>query len=230
LCFSFKRSAGDPPGSGINGMTDETGGVSRLDPLGAAEEICRRVTRLQRDAEHAARRFARQAGLTCPRGCGDCCRDSRPHEAALAMLPAAREIITRREERLWMEKAGRNPEGACIFYDPVRDRHCRIYEFRPMICRLFGFAGRLNKLGGLDFRPCRNITGYAGAVAAMPPLYSHYRFRLMSLYPPLGHLLPLNSAFLAAAEWLLLRSQDGWVPGDGLQGLRPHGSRHRRAA
>jgi len=38
-----------------------------------------------------------------------------------------------------------------------RDFHCTVYETRPLVCRVFGFAGDRDKWGHLRFAPCRHM-------------------------------------------------------------------------
>ena len=170
--------------------------------------LCNQIENLLLEAEKKTNRFKKKTGLYCPEGCGDCCRDEHPADAVLALLPAARWVIDHNSVDLYLDHAQSNPEGQCVFFDPNNNRHCRVYSLRPMICRLFGYAGRINKYGGLNFRSCRRLAEYVPELIPMPPLYSDYQFRLTGLYPPLGRIIvPINAAFAQAMEWILIKNE-----------------------
>ncbi|MFH1437967.1 MAG: YkgJ family cysteine cluster protein [Pseudomonadota bacterium] len=172
------------------------------------EELCESVLSFLAGAEMAALRFGRDAGLACPTGCGDCCRDDRPGDSVLAALPAAAWAIGEDLVDL-LAAAVKEPSGVCVFYDGDAAKHCRVYPLRPLVCRLFGFAGRHDKYGNIDFRPCRRMKGAAESPgSAVPPVFSDLALQLEGFYPPLGReRRPLNIAFHEAAQWLLLRKQ-----------------------
>ena len=169
--------------------------------------LCSNVLNLLTEAEKKSVRFGKKTGLYCPEGCGDCCRDEHPEDSVLALLPAARWVINRNLGEFYLDLAQSNLEGQCVFFDPYNRRHCSIYSFRPMVCRLFGYAGRIDKYGGLNFRSCRRLSDKVPEIIPMPPIYSDYQFRLIGLDPLLGRiLLPINTAFVKAVEWLSLRN------------------------
>lgn len=55
-----------------------------------------------------------------------------------------------------------NPSG-CPLYDPLNPHHCRVYEGRPLICRLFAFSGDRGKDGTIRYRPCKFMPPAPGA-------------------------------------------------------------------
>jgi len=156
----------------------------------------------------AALEFARATGLACPAGCGDCCVNDEPEDSVLAALPAARWAVANGLAERLSGAAQSAPYGPCVFYNAERAQHCTVYPLRPLLCRLFGFAGRRDKQGAAQYRPCRRMNAGAGAVSAAPPLFGEQASRLESIHPALGgRRLPMNLAFAEAAAWLLLRSQ-----------------------
>jgi len=170
-----------------------------------SEQLCERVLAALQEAEAEARRFARSARLACPAGCGWCCVEGRPEDSLLSALPAAREAVRLGAFDRLAEAAERNALGPCVFYDPRGPGHCSLYAVRPLVCRLFGFAGQRDKRGRVRFRPCRRMRAPAGPCACTPPVFSDHAMRLEGIYPPLGQVrAPLNVAFYRAAEWLML--------------------------
>jgi len=172
------------------------------------DDLCRDVLAVLGEAEEAASRFGRLARLSCPEGCGDCCRDDRPEDSVLAALPAARRAIDEGLVEAVASAARDRPEGPCVFYDDAAAKHCTLYSHRPLVCRLFGFAGRRDKHGAVRFRPCRRVAHPGPFPEAEAPVFSDFAMRLEGIDPRLGRQrAPLNVAFHRAVQWLLLRSQ-----------------------
>jgi len=76
---------------------------------------------------------ANAARLQCRVGCADCCVDS----VTVFEIEAA---VIRRHYAELLATAEPHPHGACAFLDP--NRHCRIYDHRPYVCRTQGLPLR----------------------------------------------------------------------------------------
>jgi len=172
------------------------------------EGTCSKVLAALVEAEVAALRFARASGLTCPAGCGACCSEDKPHDSVLSALPAARWAVQNGQLELLQQAAAERPDGTCLFYDPERLTHCSVYPLRPLVCRLFGYAGWRDKRGAAQFRPCRRQPRPQRPIEAVPPVFADYATMLASIYPPLGRQrASLNAAFWQAGQWVLLRAR-----------------------
>jgi len=114
-------------------------------------------------------------GLRCVPGCGSCCESRQVEATVVEALPLAKEIYRRGEEEkilLAIDEKNLHGDPLCVLYRP--DLHhpghgrCAHYEFRFLVCRLFGFAARRGKSGRLEFSPCKIIKQkYPGIVAAV---------------------------------------------------------------
>lgn len=110
------------------------------------------------DLDQRLAQFSRTAGLACPEGCGTCCENFVPEltrsEADLIAvhLIDLRDILTADS---WTQ--GELLSGCPFYKIQGNPYHCSIYEVRPLICRLFAYAGDRNKNGELRFRPCRHM-------------------------------------------------------------------------
>ncbi len=108
--------------------------------------------------------FARATGLACPPGCGRCCLNPHIESTPLELLPLAAAIHDRGEASLWLDRlaaAERDPAStpcACYQPDPLipGNGRCGVYELRPGICRLFGFAAVQNKYGEPELAACKH--------------------------------------------------------------------------
>ena len=174
-----------------------------------AQELCGEVLAVLGEAEADAVSFGRAALLACPPGCGDCCRDDRPEDSVLAALPAVMQAVEQGRAEALAAAAVERPEGPCFFYDVALQGHCTIYRQRPLVCRLFGFAGWRDKHGTAQFRPCKRMKARGAPVEpAAIPVFGDFAARLGGIYPPLGNeRQAINVAFHRAAQWMLLKQQ-----------------------
>lgn len=123
----------------------------------------------------------------------------------------------------------------CVFYTKSNeDWGCSIYEFRPAICRLFGFSLKRNKKNNLIFSPCKELKeeGYKKSIfededlllknlkdqmssvignsfknlSFQIPIYDRLYFNLLSLnYSYTKEFYDLNTAFKKAFEIVYLK-------------------------
>lgn len=139
-------------------------------------------------ADEATARFARASGVTCPTGCGLCCEASSPAIAAAEAEYLARYALARDAPGLATVRDRRGVTARpCPFYDPASHDHCTVYEARPLVCRLFGYAGSTDRDGRRAYRLCRYMTpparfygtrGYAYPKSDLPEPADMLSFRL----------------------------------------------------
>ncbi len=149
----------------------------------------------------------------------------------LELFPLAREIFLRKQEEsvisAIMEYELRQ-QNMCVLFRDMTDKSdngpCSYYEFRPLVCRLFGYASRRNKLGRIELMTCRIIKKYRPAeirraeIALMHglklPVYQDAFMRISSIKPGIGYRrLPINKALKEAIEtlyWTLPRKRGGF--------------------
>lgn len=141
--------------------------------------------------------------LACPSGCGNCCHgfmpDVLPIEAdyiAYYLLSNDKAFSAAEAPSLQIASSAENP-SPCPFHDPDRPgENCRIYPARPLVCRLFGFAGTKDKNGEPSFRLCRCMPtpqrldvrildqkDLIGKIGALPPIMSDFAMEVLSLDP-----------------------------------------------
>jgi uncharacterized protein len=103
--------------------------------------------------------FLSTTQLHCPVGCGWCCSSPDVEATPLEMLPLAVELFRRKEAELWLERLREEKEtSTCLFYHPDRlvsgNGRCEVYQWRPTICRLFGWSTVTNKSGQPELLAC----------------------------------------------------------------------------
>jgi len=164
--------------------------------------------------------FQSATGMRCPPGCSLCCREWHVETTVLEVLPLAREIYRREEDDGIMsaifEKEQRNDSSCVLIKDTLSEGDpgaCSYYEFRPLICRLFGFAARRNKHDEIELMPCRILKETAPSEVKRAemalsqglslPVYQEAFMRISYIKPNIGYRrLLINRALKEAIEIL----------------------------
>ena len=202
--------------------------MSRYRRLAAA------VRALYRRLDRRTSSFRRASGLSCPPGCGECCLSAEVEATELELLPLALHLqregsLTGLLERLREGEGG----GVCVFHsrEPLGrfGGRCTVYSWRPLVCRLFGFASAAGAGGRPELAVCRAMrsadptAARAAAEAAgrlTPPVMRAWSLAVYRLDPVLGSSpLPVNDALRQALERVALE-----------QGLRGRPGRKRADA
>ncbi len=195
------------------------------------------VRALYRRLDRRIASFRRASGLACPAGCGACCLSPEVEATVLEMLPLALELG--RGGLLESTLAGLGsgaPPRRCLFYSPAPlgafGGHCSVYPWRPLMCRLFGFAA----VAGPEGRPALAVCGRmraafpdrtqaaAAAVSSRrlgAPLMRDWSLAAYRLEPTLGSSpLPINAALKQALERVGLEHGLRGSPGRRRPGLQ----------
>ncbi|MBX2940831.1 MAG: YkgJ family cysteine cluster protein [Cyclobacteriaceae bacterium] len=159
--------------------------------------------------------FKKRSGLGCKSGCGKCCLKPDIEATALEFIPFAYQLYKQGKAIAWLE----NPllgNSLCAILDSNMSGvgHCTAYQYRGMICRLFGFSAKLNKYGHKELITCRVIkteqpetfiAAYAETVAgANVPLMRDYYMKMYAIDWELSQkFYPINDAIKKAIETVL---------------------------
>lgn len=195
--------------------------VNTTTSAGSLESVIDAVETLyfQIDRETAA--FSAATGVACPGGCGRCCAKESVEATLLEMLPMARALFRSGLVDIWADSILAAPSpGRCLVFEPDAavdgNGRCRWYGWRPLVCRLFGFAARKDKHGIAAFRACRELVNEgAPLVAALAvsnglavPVFASYHLQISSLHATLGSpFMAANKAFQQAVNLYGLTSQ-----------------------
>jgi len=173
------------------------------------------VMTIYHDIDQAVAAFQKESGLVCPRFCGLCCDSQKVEATAIECLPAALALSKAGDGEATLAAIEAMPpdEKRCLFYEPQHQARqnwgCARYETRPLVCRMFGFAGNADRLGKPRLALCRVMKNtfslaegdeYRLATTQMP-LFHEASLRLAALHLQFGvKMLPIN---LALGEALL---------------------------
>lgn len=186
-------------------------------------ELIEYLSALYGEMDRQTEEFRKATGLHCLPGCGQCCESEVPEVTAIEMLPAAEELFSRGEALEWLERILRVGErGRCVLFQPdptVRGNgRCRLYPFRPSLCRLFSFAAMKNREGQMELQTCRrqkeempllvNRAQEAIGKGLAAPSFDSFFLKMVALEPGLRrHRVPINRALRIALERIGLNDQ-----------------------
>lgn len=160
--------------------------------------------------------FKSATGLHCAPGCGKCCFKPDIEATVLEFLPFAHYLYKEKKAREWLKRLKTNLSPVCMILEPGRSGAglCSSYAHRGLICRLFGYSARRDKLSRPQLVTCRVIKTeqkeqYEAAVAQIDkglavPVMTNYYMRLYGIDMDLSReLYPINTAIRKAIEAVL---------------------------
>ncbi|TCW60997.1 YkgJ family cysteine cluster protein [Treponema sp. J25] len=163
---------------------------------------------LYEEITRAQETWKEKSPFRCPPGCGRCCETFEPDVLEVEALYLAVWMFKNQRERLGT-LSFETPSSGCFLADSANPYHCTVYEGRPLICRLFAYAGDRDKKGRVRFRPCKYQEGYEGVTygeetllslfRGVPPVMADYTALALGIMPAeTGHRLPLRQALPSA--------------------------------
>jgi Fe-S-cluster containining protein len=163
--------------------------------------------------------FQNKNSLSCASGCGKCCFKSDIYCTPLELLPLALDLFERGEAESILEKCLNHEADHCMFMSitdlKAGKGQCTEYEFRPLICRTFGVAGKHAKDRQVSFSVCTtlketNTKNYSELLTRKfenddIPFIDKSKNKLSCLDPHfLGEEFPINKALAILLDKLLL--------------------------
>jgi uncharacterized protein len=175
-----------------------------------------------KEADRSVSAFAAKAALQCPGGCGRCCESPFIEASPLECLPLAATLIPKAEE--WLARLelhlrlNRTLPSSCPFYVSFGfgKGFCSVYDQRPLICRLYGFAAYIDDAGNDELDSCHYHTEHRthlpsvdpdGTGAAKAPYYRSFQRRLRKLNSELSQPMGLAAAVYQALKLLVAQTE-----------------------
>lgn len=187
------------------------------------EQKVQLVEQLFYQLEQETAQFQKASGLGCVPGCGKCCTYPEIEASPLEFLPWAFhlflnggfEYLTSISKEL--TELNENHISTCFLYKPLAiagHGRCSDYQYRGLICRLFGFGASKDKYGNLRLATCKiikegqaenyNSTEEAISKGLYVPVFTDYYMQLNQIDFHLGSkILPINKALKMAVEEVL---------------------------
>ncbi|MDO7170610.1 YkgJ family cysteine cluster protein [Mariniflexile sp. AS56] len=183
------------------------------------ESKVRQVEHLFESLDGEISKFQTETHLHCIAGCGKCCTTPHIDASPLEFLPWAFHLFLNGEAENTLIELQNTTKTACFIYKPLAalnstDGRCGNYQYRGLICRLFGYASSRDKYGQLRLATCsiikENQSGaYKDAEEAISkglyvPIFTDYYMQLNQIDFYLGNtILPINEALKVAIEEVL---------------------------
>lgn len=123
-------------------------------------EKIRKVERVFRQLDKETEKFAKESKLKCLTNCNLCCLKKDLEANVLEFLPLAYYLVSNNLHESALELLETQPEY-CISLaknqEPGKTAGCSMYQYRGLICRLFGFSGIRDKSEKLAIYTCSSM-------------------------------------------------------------------------
>ncbi len=123
-------------------------------------EKIRKVERVFKQLDKDTRKFGQQSNLKCLTNCNLCCLKKGLEANVLEFLPLAYHLVSNNLHEAALDLLEIEPEH-CINLAksqvPGETAGCSVYEYRGLICRLFGFSAVHDKNSKLSVYTCSHI-------------------------------------------------------------------------
>jgi uncharacterized protein len=177
------------------------------------------VEKLFAHLDNEISKFVINTSLSCKSGCGHCCTNPEIEASPLEFLPWAFFLFLNGEAEKVLEKLKVKSSSICHIYNPFTlidssSGNCGSYQYRGLICRLFGYGASADKYGKLRLVTCKIIKesqeeNFQKAELVIIngleiPVFTNYYMRLADIDFQLGNvILPINKALKMAIEEVL---------------------------
>ncbi|SHO44475.1 YkgJ family cysteine cluster protein [Desulfopila aestuarii] len=171
------------------------------------QELEFQVLELYHEVDRAVTAYQAATGLNCPGGCVECCFSEKVEATVLEMVPLAFHLFRTCQAELILKRIEKEHRShQCILFRPdlssPESGGCSQYPFRALICRMFGFAGNIDRNGRPQLARCRNmpLQDESGKTqedieSEAMPLFHAYGIAITAIHPSLGtQRMPINEA------------------------------------
>ena len=133
--------------------------INDLDKLLKDTSIYQKLLGLKKiydELDIKTRKFMDNFDIHCLKGCGECCKNFIPDLTNIEALYIAYGLIAENKDQIVIDniKDHKNLK-TCPFFSEFDDYHCKIYKYRPLVCRLFGSSASNNKEDKPIYRKCK---------------------------------------------------------------------------
>lgn len=175
----------------------------------------RAVRRVYERLDADIARMQKASGLHCLSGCGECCKKPDIEATPVEFLPLALDWFDQEVAESMYDQLETATSTCFVFRPHVTSFGglCNAYPDRGLICRLFGFTARINRLNQPELVTCKFIKteqseNYASWLRRMSegepvPIMTNYYTRMASIDPGLNTMMPINQAMRKALEVVL---------------------------
>lgn len=172
-----------------------------------------RVQKLLQEASLHTQQFQKESQFGCPAGCTLCCLKKDIYASPLEFFPLAYHLYkTEKANDFYDELEKKDTQTICGLLTPLNldGPGCTKYEYRGLICRLFGYSTTSDKMNQKRMVTCQTIKATPAYEKLKPatllkaPSFADYYMQLASIDWQLANeSLPINQAIKRAIELVL---------------------------
>jgi Fe-S-cluster containining protein len=187
------------------------------------KKLLRTLPRIYKTIDRKIAKLKKATHMRCLHDCGYCCEQSLLDIHPIEIFPLVFALYLKKQLPFYLDHFNNDPANhQCLFYRVEKPGHgyCTQYQWRPLTCRVFGFATRRDKYGQDELVCCKLIkettpNDFAAAaklVAAGNHIVrmSDYSYQISLLATHLvTKRMPINQAFAFAAHRILHITKTG---------------------
>ena len=176
----------------------------------------RAVEKVFQTLEKEIGEFQLSSNLKCKENCNLCCNKKDIQANPLEFLPLAYHLYISNQAYTFLEKLeDNNHNSICLLYNPFnKEGACSFYNYRSLVCRLFGYSAIIDKNENKTLVTCKIIkteqkSQYEQVQENINknlkvPMISKYYMKLYSIDLKLAtSYYPINEALKKAIETVL---------------------------
>ena len=170
----------------------------------------RRVQKLLDEAATHAQHFQKASQMGCPSGCSLCCLKKDIFASPLEFFPLAYHLYqNNKADTFYDELEQRTENTICALFSTmnISGWGCSRYEFRGLICRLFGYSTTSDKNNQRRLVTCKTLKStsefeqLSSTTLLKAPSFPDYYMKLAAIDWQLANeSLPINQAIKRAIE------------------------------
>ncbi len=171
----------------------------------------RAVNRVYKTLDEHMLRVKNKINISCEHSCGECCRKNDIDATILEYFPAAFHLFETDNYEYILDRIDSDTTGICVFFNAFfTEGNCSVYDFRGLLCRLFGYSVKYNKSNLPVLVTCKTIKNQLqynsqDLTKIKLPEISSYYMKLYGIDPLLMYkTYPINIAIKKAIEMVVL--------------------------
>lgn len=177
--------------------------------------MIKKIKQVQKVLQEAAlhtQQFQKTSQISCLSGCFKCCLKKDIYASPLEFLPFAYHLYETNQADAFYDQLESRTETICALFSPLSTDGwgCSEYEYRGLICRLFGYSTTSDKMAQRRMVSCKPLKETPAYQAMQPdtlqkaPLFQDYYMQLATIDWQLANeSLPINQAIKRAIEMVL---------------------------
>lgn len=152
------------------------------------------IQKIYQEMDEQSKSYSQTNQVSCPSKCNHCCSNPNVSATPLEMLPLA----------LYLIKNNQIPKNLDSKTCAFKTDKCSVYEYRPTVCRLFGWT-QVSGKNNPRLSICPKVQTVSGKLDLNAPNIANFASKVKEVDPSLGStILPINQALQQMIDSILL--------------------------